>query len=134
MAVPTLKAAFDRGLCPQSAEEVEVRGELCPVEGFVLPPQNKSLQFENFLPGKLGVVFGKIAKKALQASPKLKEPDACIGCLRCARLCPAKAITMAKKKPKIDKKKCVRCFCCQEFCPKGALKVHRPLIARILNR
>ena len=134
MAVPTLKAAFDRGLCPQSAEEVEVQGELCPVEGFVLPPQNKSLQFENFLPGKLGVVFGKIAKKALQASPKLKEPDACIGCLRCARLCPAKAITMVKKKPKIDKKKCIRCFCCQEFCPKGALKVHRPLIARILNR
>ena len=134
MAVPTLKAAFDRGLCPQSAEEVAVQGELCPVEGFVLPPQNKSLQFENFLPGKLGVVFGKIAKKALQASPKLKEPDACIGCLRCARLCPAKAITMVKKKPKIDKKKCIRCFCCQEFCPKGALKVHRPLIARILNR
>ena len=104
------------------------------MEGFVLPPQNKSLQFEDFLPGKLGVVFGKIAKKALQASPKLKEPDACIGCLRCARLCPAKAITMVKKKPKIDKKKCIRCFCCQEFCPKGALKVHRPLIARILNR
>ena len=134
MAVPTLKAAFDRGLCPQSAEEIAVQGELCPVEGFVLPPQNKSLQFENFLPGKLGVAFGKIAKKALQASPKLKEPDACIGCLRCARLCPAKAITMVKKKPKIDKKKCIRCFCCQEFCPKGALKVHRPLIARILNR
>ena len=33
----------------------------------------------------------------------------------------------------IDKKKCITCFCCQEFCPKGAMKVHRPLIARILN-
>lgn len=134
MAVPTLKAAYDRGLCPETAEAVEVEGEVYTVADFQLPPQNKSLQFENFLPGKLGVAFGKIAKKALQASPKLKDKKGCIGCERCARLCPAKAITMVDKKPKIEKKKCIRCFCCQEFCPKGALKVHRPLIARILNR
>ena len=24
--------------------------------------------------------------------------------------------------------------CCQEFCPKGAMKVHRPLIAKVLNK
>lgn len=134
MAVPTLKAAYDRGLCPETADEVSVSGEVFTVADFQLVPQNKSLQFENFLPGKLGVVFGRIAKKALQASPKLKEKKACIGCERCARLCPAKAITMVEKKPRLNKKKCIRCFCCQEFCPKGALKVHRPIIARILNR
>ena len=134
MAVPTLKAAFDRGLCPERAEEVAVAGEVFTVKDFQLPPQNKSLQFENILPGKLGVTLGKVARKALQASPKLKDRKGCIGCRRCEKLCPAKAITMVKGKPKINRKKCIRCFCCQEFCPKGALKVHRPLIARILNR
>lgn len=134
MAVPTLKAAYDRGLCPESAEEVEIAGEIFTVEDFQLPPQNKSLQFENILPGRLGIALGRIAKKALQASPRLKDKKGCIGCERCARLCPAKAITMVDKKPKINKKKCIRCFCCQEFCPKGALKVHRPIIARILNK
>ena len=134
MAVPTLKAAFDRGLCPERAEEVAVAGEVFTVKDFQLPPQNKSLQFENILPGKLGVTLGKVARKALQASPKLKDRKGCIGCRRCEKLCPAKAITMVKGKPKINRKKCIRCFCCQEFCPKGALKVHRPIIARILNR
>ena len=41
---------------------------------------------------------------------------------------------MENNKPVIDRKTCIRCFCCQEFCPQGALQVHRPIIARILNR
>ena len=134
MAVPTLRAAANYGLCPESAEEVSVSGEVFTVEDFERVAQNKSLHFESFLPGSLGKVFGKLAKTALQASPKLKDKKKCIGCEKCARLCPAKAITMVDKKAKIDKKKCIRCFCCQEFCPKGAMKVHRPVIARILNK
>lgn len=66
------------------------------------------------------------------------KPDAvkseCIGCGMCAKLCPAKAITMKNKLPEIDRKKCIRCFCCQEFCPKGAMKVKRTWIARLLNK
>ncbi len=133
MQVPTLRVAANYGLCPESAEKVEVQGEVFTVPEFKRVEQNKSLQFESLLPGKLGKVFGSVAKKALRASPKLKKEE-CVGCGMCARLCPAKAITMVKKKAKIDKKKCIRCFCCQEFCPKGAMKVSRPWIARILNR
>ena len=39
-----------------------------------------------------------------------------------------------EKKASIDYQKGIRCFGCQEFCPKGAMKVHRPLPARIINR
>ena len=60
--------------------------------------------------------------------------QACIGCKKCANICPAKAITMADGKPSIDRSVCIHCFCCQEFCPKGAMKVKRPLVARILNK
>ncbi len=133
MSVPTLRAAANYGLCPERAEDVSVFGEVFTVEDFQRVEQNKSLQFESILPGKLGKAFGVIAKKALRASPRLKAEE-CVGCGMCARLCPAKAITMIENKARVNKRGCIRCFCCQEFCPKGAMKVHRPLIARILNR
>ena len=58
----------------------------------------------------------------------------CIGCGKCANICPAKAIKMKNKLPRIDRSACIHCFCCQEFCPKGAMKVRRTFIARLLNR
>ena len=50
------------------------------------------------------------------------------------KICPAKAIVIVRGKPKINRKECIRCFCCQEFYPKGALKVKRPFIAKILSK
>ena len=135
MAVPTLRAAADYGLITESPDDIEVAGD---VEAFIVPDferieRRRSAQFENLLPGKAGVAFGKLARSALQSSPRLKKKE-CVGCGVCARICPAKAIAIVDKKAQIDKKKCIRCFCCQEFCPKGAMKVHRPLPARILNK
>ena len=135
MAVPTLRAAADFGLISESADEVAVSGDL---EEFALADfqrieRKRSLQFESILPGKAGKVFSKIAQKALRSSPRLHKSE-CVGCGLCKNVCPAKAIEIIEKKARIDKSKCIRCFCCQEFCPKGAMKVHRPLPARILNR
>ena len=135
MAVPTLRSAADFGLCPERADEVEVSGSVgdFAISDFKRIERKRSLQFESILPGKAGKVFGKIAQKALRSSPRLHKSE-CVGCGLCANVCPAKAIEIVEKKACIDKSKCIRCFCCQEFCPKGAMKVHRPLPARILNR
>ena len=135
MVVPTLRAAANYGLVPESADEIETVGS---VEEFIIPDferieRGRGFQFDTVLPGRAGVLLGRIAKKALQSSPKLKKAE-CVGCGLCANMCPAKAITIREKKASIDYQKCIRCFCCQEFCPKGAMKVHRPLPARILNR
>ena len=135
MAVPTLRAAANFGLCPESGDEVAVAGKVeeFAIADFQRIERRRSLQFESILPGKAGKMFGMIAQKALRSSPRLKKSE-CVGCGLCKNVCPAKAIEIVEKKAHIDKSKCIRCFCCQEFCPKGAMKVHRPLPARILNR
>lgn len=128
--VPTLAAADRRGLLPASVEELEVNVDWKPYicKDFHFIQERKSLQFE----GRSRLVSGFI-RKSLEARPKV-QPDECVGCGKCASICPAKAIQMKKKLPVIDRKRCIRCFCCQEFCPKGAMKVRRPAIARVLVR
>ena len=135
MAVPTLRAAANFGLCPENTEEVAVSGKVeeFAIADFQRIERRRSLQFESLLPGKAGKAFGKIARKALRSSPRLHKSE-CVGCGLCKNVCPAKAIEIVEKTAHIDKSKCIRCFCCQEFCPKGAMKVHRPLPARVLNR
>ena len=83
--------------------------------------------------GMAGRVFGRAAAWAMCARPRL-QPDICVGCGECGQVCPAHAITMEGGKPRIDTKRCIRCFCCQEFCPKGAMRLHRPAVARLLNK
>ena len=82
------------------------------------------------IPGRIADFFGS---RILTPFPKL-EKESCIGCAKCAKICPAKAITMKKQKPHIDRSVCIHCFCCQEFCPKGAMKVGRHLIMRVLGK
>lgn len=127
--VLTNRAALERGL----AEETPFPEHLQPnVKDFRLPPA-KSTLFRSILPGKAGEYLGKAIQSILSPRPKLTA-ELCIGCGKCARICPPKAITMKNQRPKINRSKCITCFCCQEFCPKGALEAKRTLPARILNR
>ncbi len=52
------------------------------------------------------------------------DEEACTGCGRCLRVCPAEAITGEKKEPhKIDPEKCIKCGSCKEVCRFDAVKV-----------
>ncbi|MBR6208867.1 MAG: DUF362 domain-containing protein [Oscillospiraceae bacterium] len=131
--IPYLTAARERGLMPPEDAPLSL-GEF---ESFCLRDFQRSgatsswflITDEDSLPQRL---TKKVMAAALRSRPALFE--GCTGCGACARLCPAKAITIKNKKAVIDRKKCVRCFCCQEFCPSGAMRVRRSVIGRILSR
>lgn len=133
--VPTLRAAAERGLLPADPKAIRLFGdpESFAVADFKTVPAQSSVFFLAFgdgIPGKIADFF---AARVLTPFPKL-EPSACVGCGKCAQVCPAKAITMRKKKPHIDRSVCIHCFCCQEFCPKGAMRVGRHAIMKILGK
>ena len=132
--VPTLEAAFLRGLAPAKADLIKKSDGY---ERFILSDYDNimthsSIEFKGASKGKIiGVLRGEILGKLLRSKPKTKK-DECVGCGVCKNICPNKAITIENGIAKIDRKKCIRCFCCQEFCPKGAMKVKRTLIAKLL--
>lgn len=133
--VPTLTAALERGLIPETAQELNIYGDMAAlmVQNFHAPTAQSSVFFRYGGDGLFGKVATWFIHNALTSVPAVKD-DECIGCGKCASICPAKAITMKNKLPKIDRSHCIHCFCCQEFCPKGAMKVKRPAIAKLLNK
>lgn len=133
--VPTLQAAARRGLAPQAVEAVPLQGELVPFLQRDFDTSGAGCGIEEFLGGQgfLPKLGNRFAHAVLAVRPRLSRGD-CVGCGKCAGLCPAKAITMRRGRPSIDRKACIRCFCCQEFCPVGAMKARRSAMGDFLLR
>ena len=126
---PTVAESIDRGLCPADWRDLAISGD--PDE-FALPdfkrlPVGGKIDFRTKIP-----IVSAFMRRGFGTGPKVDKAK-CVGCGKCAEVCPAKAAHVVNGKALIDAKKCIRCFCCQEFCPKGAVSVHRPLLARLLG-
>ncbi len=143
-AVPTLMAARERGYLPDDpwGETSDMNLVAVGGDGTPLPDALQALAVRDFahiavrhslLFDSRGKLVGKLLGTLLASRPILKASE-CVGCGKCASICPAQAIDMVEKKAIIDRSRCIRCFCCQEFCPVGAMKVHRTPIARLLVR
>ena len=48
--------------------------------------------------------------------------NACIGCMKCKKVCPHDAITVTNNLAKIDYDKCEGCGECAKVCPTGCMK------------
>ena len=129
-AVPTLQAARERGLLPDAVTLISTDPDK-GVEDWVVGDFEHVAVRRGHLFTSKGKLVSKVLEKLLDSRPQLKASE-CVGCAKCAEICPAKAIVMENRKAVIDRDKCIRCFCCQEFCPMGAMKVHRTWIARVL--
>ena len=133
--VPTLSAAINRGMIPESVEKINLIGSISELilSDFEHVVERRSLQFAGDGSKASKRLYSKLVGRILRTRPHLKK-DMCVGCGVCRDICPAKAIVIKNKKAKIDRKACIRCFCCQEFCPKSAIKVERTVIARMFHR
>lgn len=128
--VPTLRAAYQRGLVPQNVAELTVFGDLAQ---FVIPDFQLTPKHDVKLWGSKNETLAKLFSGMFASRPRVAR-EHCTGCGECRKVCPASAITFDENRAQIDDKKCIRCFCCQEFCPQGIITVHRPLVARLLNK
>lgn len=126
--VLTQKAAMDRELVPDFTINQPIEAFQ---QAFLLPP-TRSTVFSQLLPGKAGAWLRKRVQRSMSPRPTLK--DGCVGCSKCADICPASAIVMKNRQPHFDRKACIGCFCCQEFCPRGALEARRPPLAKLLTK
>jgi uncharacterized protein (DUF362 family)/NAD-dependent dihydropyrimidine dehydrogenase PreA subunit len=125
--VPTLEAAYRRGLAPASAEELIVLGDYKKYK----PADFKHITAPRGIEKFGGKVLGKIVGRMFHSRP-VPDRSECTGCGVCANTCPLGVIKIQNGLAHIDRKSCIRCFCCQEFCPAGAMKVQRALMAQLL--
>jgi uncharacterized protein (DUF362 family)/ferredoxin len=131
---PVLKEAYDSKW-----------GAVLPKDISVLGESLESMKAVNFKLCRTGGNFHFINPKVsnfirgmVAPNPTLIE-DKCIGCGRCAEVCPEKpvAIEMVKQgnilNPKWNMKQCIRCFCCQELCPVGAIETKYSTLGKLLK-
>ena len=123
--VCTIRGAAERGLIADDLSDVEVIGE--KLEDFVV----KDFQKPSTFMGKkrsggrmMKVMMGMVKLYALR--PSIVR-SMCIGCGKCHRGCPMKAITMKNGKAKVSNGKCIRCYSCHEFCDSHAIVLKRSL-------
>ena len=77
-----------------------------------------------------------VVPKWLSPKPKINLKK-CVGCGRCAEVCPQKTIRIEKKDKrkyaKINYKGCIHCFCCQELCPIHAVDIKKFFIFKLVK-
>ncbi len=126
--VPYLQAAIKRGVCAEEFSTALCEGDkdAChKIEGYRLPSGYVEMDFSNRFPFFLRWASPAIVKFATPR-PKV-DSKKCIGCGKCAEICPKQTIRISDHKAKIIPANCIHCFCCHEMCPVKAIDVVRPL-------
>ncbi len=76
--------------------------------------------------GKLGLA----AYHACMGTKPFHADEKCVGCGKCASICPAGAISMVDGRPAWTKKKCLKCCGCINRCPVKAIQYGKKTIHR----
>ncbi|MDP6107020.1 MAG: DUF362 domain-containing protein [Candidatus Brocadiia bacterium] len=125
LSVPTLGVACGRDLLRP--------GEICssvPPEPFFTAfaqPRPRDLTFS------VPAVLRSLLHRHITTRPVVLG-ERCEGCVECLRICPAEAITVRGKLPRIDHARCIRCYCCHEVCPHAALDLRAGLLLRVYDK
>lgn len=87
--------------------------------------QQKRTKLLNSLIGPLFTRYFKLRHQRKEPRP-IFDPDACIGCGKCVKICPGKALKLdSNHKVVADYDACIRCYCCHEVCPADAISIEK---------
>ncbi|MDI9472899.1 MAG: DUF362 domain-containing protein [Tissierellia bacterium] len=123
--VPTLLIAEKMNLLKDS----EFIGELRPLARPFTLPDSLSV---TFLPSWIPAALRQALLSRLRPLPAFHH-NICIGCGKCADICPAEVISIVNSKAHHTVKGCISCFCCAEVCPVKAIGAHRPLLSQLFE-
>ena len=127
LKMPLIKVAIDRGYLSQDFSEIDCDFALLKAD-YIADYKRVEVQSDAaFLHLPKWVRF--LAEKFLTQKVKMRTKR-CKKCKKCEIHCPAKAITMGKKKAVVEHKKCIRCFCCQELCPFDAVEIKQSFLLK----
>lgn len=140
MRVPYLDVAHRLGLCGKQFDRQDIRGDssaLVHIADYKLPLsyQHEKLGSTDFADYKAWMKpIVQTIEKMIAPRPVIKKIK-CVGCGKCAEICPQHTIFLywekSQRKAKIDFRKCIRCFCCHEMCPVKVIFVKKTTLFRL---
>ncbi|ABB14087.1 DUF362 domain-containing protein [Carboxydothermus hydrogenoformans] len=124
--MPVARVALNWGVVVP-LKEIEVTGSGKGLTFNFAPPNN----IES-LDGRIPAFLVRFFQNQFTARPVMNER--CVGCGRCARHCPPKAVKIENRRAIVDYNKCIRCYCCQELCPANAVELKEGFLMRLFSR
>lgn len=124
--VEYLACAMQRGLCADTFDESCAEGDveaLFPRTDYQMPESYVAINFSGKRTRAIRWLIPLVEK--LAAPRPVIARSRCIGCGKCAEICPGHTIHVNDGKAAIAPQGCIRCFCCHEMCPVKAIDVKR---------
>jgi uncharacterized protein len=107
--------------------EVSIAGDIAAADSLIVLSHFKGHIVSGFGGAIKNLAMGCAppeGKRAQHNARPFTIAEKCTGCASCMKVCPAKAITVKKKKSVITPELCIGCFECMHACPEHAIDIN----------
>ncbi len=108
-------------------KEVHIASEIARVPAMVVLSHFKAHMMGGFGGALKNLAMGcasKRGKRDQHETTVAVNPELCVGCGRCVRICPEQAMSLGEdKKSRCDGEKCIGCFECMTVCESSAIEI-----------